>query len=645
EHLGKFDEKADGGFFRGYSLVAKAFRYSTSEDKKLKKLIMLHSVKMMKQSLKPAQKIFRNKMNEKGVVIKNKARLVAQGFRQKEGIDYDETFAPVARLKAIMIFLAYAAYMGFMPLVITPWSLLLLTWPPRIIKAKNSRALYHFNLTPLKLKENKNGVLSRSSKAKRVPKTRSKVKESRKEAPRVMSSPNHPTFDIDDAFSSNSSNYTPASPDYSPALPGNTPSESSNNSFGLVPIAMVPKRTSTSVASAMNQAAIQQLIDDRVAAALKAEAANMENADNTNRNHEPREVPVARKCSYKEFMSCQPFDFEDYKVKFATGTLTEEALSWWNSFAQPIEIEEAYKLSWVEFKKLLIKKFQELATLYPNMVPNTEKLMKVFIGGLPRSIEGNVTASKPQTLKEAISISQRLMDQNRRQEAIRAYAVNPTKISSYAGNLPLCIRCRLHHTGSCSVVCQTELQETRAQVAKFQRKQLGQDNKIALDRFRITDLEQIIKEIQARCQADKESLLAPAMTQAAIRQLVADSITIALEAQAANMANADNTNRNPKPREAPVVTKCSYKEFMSCQPFNFKGLEGAVGLIHWFERTESIFSRSNCTEDCKVKFATDSKKMMEAFIEGLPQSIEGNVTASKPQTLEEAINIAPRLMD
>nr|GEV00235.1 ribonuclease H-like domain, reverse transcriptase, RNA-dependent DNA polymerase [Tanacetum cinerariifolium] len=46
---------------------------------------------------------------------------------------------------------------------------------------------------------------------------------------------------------------------------------------------------------------------------------------------------------------------EDCKVKFATGTLTKEALSWWNSFAQPIGIEEAYKLSWVEFKKLLIK--------------------------------------------------------------------------------------------------------------------------------------------------------------------------------------------------------------------------------------------------------------------------------------------------
>ncbi|GKC01975.1 hypothetical protein Tco_0993585, partial [Tanacetum coccineum] len=53
-----------------------------------------------------------------------------------------------------------------------------------------------------------------------------------------------------------------------------------------------------------------------------------------------------------------------------------------------------------------------------------------------------------------------------------------------------------------------------------------------------------------------------------------------------------------------IAIKCTYKEFMSCQPFYFNGTEGAVGLIRWFERTESVFSRSNCTEDCKVKFAT-----------------------------------------
>nr|GEZ62969.1 putative reverse transcriptase domain-containing protein [Tanacetum cinerariifolium] len=71
------------------------------------------------------------------------------------------------------------------------------------------------------------------------------------------------------------------------------------------------------------------------------------------------------------------------------------------------------------------------------------------------------------------------------------------------------------------------------------------------------------------------------------------------------MANADNTNRTPKPREAPVARKCGHKVFMICQPFNFKGSEGAVGLIHWFEHTKSVFSHSNCIEDFKVFFPED----------------------------------------
>ncbi|GJW00150.1 reverse transcriptase domain-containing protein [Tanacetum coccineum] len=77
--------------------------------------------------------------------------------------------------------------------------------------------------------------------------------------------------------------------------------------------------------------------------------------------------------------------------------------------------------------KHYVRRFQELTILCPNMVPNTEKLLEAFIGGLPRSIEGNVTASKPQTLEEAINIAQR-----------------------YAGDLPLCKRCNLHHTGPCT---------------------------------------------------------------------------------------------------------------------------------------------------------------------------------------------------
>ncbi|GKE55746.1 reverse transcriptase domain-containing protein [Tanacetum coccineum] len=230
---------------------------------------------------------------------------------------------------------------------------------------------------------------------------------------------------------------------------------------------MPPKRTSTSETPAITLAAIQQLINDGISSALKAQAASMASASNPNRNTGPTGTPVAKTGNYKEFVSCQPFYFngtegavdlirwfertesvfsrsncaEENKVTFATGTLTDDALSWWNSYAQPIGIDQANQITWTELKRLLtnkycprtevkkmedefynlvvkgndlktyIRRFQELAVLCPNMVPNAEKLMEVFISGLPRSIEGNVTASKPQTLEEAINISQRLMDQ------------------------------------------------------------------------------------------------------------------------------------------------------------------------------------------------------------------------------------------
>nr|GEU48738.1 hypothetical protein [Tanacetum cinerariifolium] len=57
--------------------------------------------------------VYRNKKDKRGIVVKNKARLVAQGHRYEEGIDYDEAFAPVARIKAIRIFLAFASFMRF----------------------------------------------------------------------------------------------------------------------------------------------------------------------------------------------------------------------------------------------------------------------------------------------------------------------------------------------------------------------------------------------------------------------------------------------------------------------------------------------------------------------------------------------------
>nr|GEY41269.1 retrovirus-related Pol polyprotein from transposon TNT 1-94 [Tanacetum cinerariifolium] len=57
--------------------------------------------------------IFKNKHDEEQTVIRNKSHLVVRGYRQEEGIDFEESFAPVARMEAIMIFLAYAAHKSF----------------------------------------------------------------------------------------------------------------------------------------------------------------------------------------------------------------------------------------------------------------------------------------------------------------------------------------------------------------------------------------------------------------------------------------------------------------------------------------------------------------------------------------------------
>ncbi|GJZ40037.1 putative ribonuclease H-like domain-containing protein [Tanacetum coccineum] len=80
---------------------------------KLQQVWILVDLPIVKRAIR-TKWVFRNKKHEKGIVIRNKARLVAQGHRQEEGIDYEEVFAPVARIEAIRLFLAYASFMGFL---------------------------------------------------------------------------------------------------------------------------------------------------------------------------------------------------------------------------------------------------------------------------------------------------------------------------------------------------------------------------------------------------------------------------------------------------------------------------------------------------------------------------------------------------
>ncbi|GKB65979.1 reverse transcriptase domain-containing protein [Tanacetum coccineum] len=438
-----------------------------------------------------------------------------------------------------------------------------------------------------------------------------------------MSSPDHPTANLEDVFSSNFPNYVPpASPDYIPTSPGKTYS-SASNSFGIVPLtsptlslfpddpymkalqAFYTEKSPIPLIETSRKSAIKRHEEqiqgiqcyleeipperfeqiengieglgkgtiiiqrdfDALAAELQASpylrsltrrkqigskrrfiscyrTRNWQKSSmlwklNAPKRHQQRNAPAMIK-SIRKFVADSVTSAlesqaatwqicaEENKVTFATGTLTDDALSWWNAYAQPMGIEQANQITWTELKRLLtnkycprteirkmeeelynlivkgndlkpyVRRFQELTVLCPNMVPNNEKLLEAFIGGLHRSIEGNVTASKPQTLEEAINIAQRLMDQvtkhtpmqvssnnkrkfgdkitfnnnsrsnnyrntnnrynnrqqqNRRQEAGRAYAVTPSENSRYAGDLPLCKRCNFHHIRPCTGKC------------------------------------------------------------------------------------------------------------------------------------------------------------------------------------------------
>ncbi|GKB71352.1 reverse transcriptase domain-containing protein, partial [Tanacetum coccineum] len=231
---------------------------------------------------------------------------------------------------------------------------------------------------------------------------------------------------------------------------------------------MPPKRTSTSEASAMTKAAIKKLVADSVFRSLEALALQ------------------------NELLILHPLVFDATESVFSCSNYTEDCKDDGKTILH-------WTMKGDNDLKAYVRRFQELATLCPTMVPDSEKMMEVFIGGLPRSIEGNVTASKPQTLEEAINIAQRLMDQvtkhtpvqvssdhkrkfddrrtfnnnnyrntntnnrynnhqpqqNRRQETFRSYAVTPTENNGYTRNRPLCKKCTLHHIGPCTVKCNT----------------------------------------------------------------------------------------------------------------------------------------------------------------------------------------------
>ncbi|GJU44241.1 hypothetical protein Tco_1201507, partial [Tanacetum coccineum] len=157
------------------------------------------------------------------------------------------------------------------------------------------------------------------------------------------------------------------------------------------------------------------------------------------------------------------------------------------------------------------------------------------------------------------------------------------------------------------------------------------------------------------------------MTREAVNELIARQVAEALEAREAarnlkpiteggddqggkngddyeggNGGGNGNGNRNGRVNGngnrgfMPVARECTYQDVLKCQPFNFKGAEGVVGLTRWrFQELVLLCTIMVPDEEDKVK----------RFIGGLPDNIQGNVVASEPTRLQDAICIAKNLMD
>ncbi|GJT30324.1 putative reverse transcriptase domain-containing protein [Tanacetum coccineum] len=145
-----------------------------------------------------------------------------------------------------------------------------------------------------------------------------------------------------------------------------------------------------------------------------------------------------------------------------------------------------------------------------------------------------------------------------------------------------------------------------------------------------------------------ENLTTTTVTNAQLQEMIDQGVTAALVARDANR-NADDshTSGTGVRRNEHAARECTYPDFLKCKPLNFKGTEGVVRLTQWFEKMESVFSISNCTVACQVKFATCTLRVgqgREICSVALPRHIMA-VDAPKPKTMQDAIEFATELMD
>nr|GEY06163.1 retrotransposon protein, putative, Ty3-gypsy subclass [Tanacetum cinerariifolium] len=126
------------------------------------------------------------------------------------------------------------------------------------------------------------------------------------------------------------------------------------------------------------------------------------------------------------------------------------------------------------------------------------------------------------------------------------------------------------------------------------------------------------------------------VTNAQLQAMIDQGVTAALAARDANR-NDDDSHTSGTGRPVQVARECTYSDFLKCQPLNFKGTEGVVGLTY-SQRFQELALMSDRT------FLKEIEKV-ERYIDGLPDTIHGSVMESKPKTMQDAIEFATELMN
>ncbi|GJW19893.1 putative reverse transcriptase domain-containing protein, partial [Tanacetum coccineum] len=356
--------------------------------------------------------------------------------------------------------------------------------------------------------------------------------------------------------------------------------------------------------------------------------------------------------TYKEFLTCNPKEYDEkggavvytywnkkmdsvqdisgygdnQKVKYTASSFVGKALTWWNSQIRTLGREVVVGMSWDKFKVLMREEFcpsnemQKLET----------KMIERYVYGLALQIRGMLAAMEPSTIQKAVQIDGTLTDEAFRNGSIKknpekrgnkglftqvneargakdtlgslfwGVMATPTILVFAEGNLgdPIDIRMDIIHPEPVAVVAfpaateelmalrfRIDIAEAEIASLRARNKTTEAIEKITRNRKRQTheNMERQLSLIQEELETEKPR---PVTSRPRIlRYRICSPLENPFKLSQALLRNSTNGDG---------VRPCFYTDFMKCQPLNFKGTEGVVGVTQWIRKIESVFNISGC---------------------------------------------------